>query len=1154
MKHLFLITVMFLLTFKTNSQTAVGDTIVIKSFKYGSNSRDTLINFPNGSQTFEKIIMKYNMRCKNNLVSNQSLPNQGCGEWDYSCNTYIVDSTKIENAPKTHPNYIISNFTGTTFVHTSQQLYDYYDYNQTNVNLTSIVSENQYTVGTGVSSIPNLLKSNETSGRSQILFTAAELTAAGLNAGPIHGMILNVTNAGIVHFLKIKLQHVSSLALNANTVTLNGFTDVCSTNYTFVTGDNRVQFNTPFVWDGTSNVLIDLSFTNSVPANPVVFKGVTTTSVMALYANNNRALDLSSLGHVNINTASLTTISNELTVTFWAYGSASLMPTNTSIIYGYSTNPNERHLNIHLPWSDNGVYFDAGYSAGGFDRINKTATAAEQGGQWNHWAFTKNATTGNMKIYLNGVLWQSGTSKTKAMAFMNMILGKDNNLGNNYKGKVNELTLWNKELSLVDIQNWMNRNIDASHPFYSNLVAYYKMTEGSGLTITDAKFALTSTGLNLQWTYDRGDKLTRMFNETTLRPNVVFVRGTYTQSTNTVTVRDSIARNPNIIQGYSITSMATATPMAHDVVTLASTSSAFEALPLKIYNGETSVLTGTLPVVPQGTINITNLNYFERYPFYNEIMSFVTPYGKGLSMGATGKSWYYDVTDFAPLLVGPKRMLITLGGQNQEQMDIDFLFIVGTPPRNVLQFNQLWQGAARDGGASLVSINADSRFNQLNVPLLAAGKSFKVRSTVTGHGAEGEFHQNGGLIDHYLNINGGSNEFTWLLTQECSLNPIYPQGGTWLYDRQGWCPGQASMLKQFDITSYVTPGNTVSIDYNCSPPQVANGDYRYIAAHQLITYGGANHTNDASIIDVLSPSNKVLYSRSNPICASPLILVQNTGSTTVTSMEIDYWVNSSSVKQTYTWTGSLAFMDTVTVKLPINTLWQNGLQPTNNVFNVQLKKTNTVVDDYSYNDHYQSAFTLPAVVPSTFVIQFMTNNNYLENTYKLIDENGNIVGSSSFTASNTMYTDTYVLNGCYKLLVDDAGGDGLQWWANTAQGNGSVRILDGNGNIVKSFQPDFGKSIEFSFTTDTPLSLKENTPLALINLYPNPSHGKFMLEGNELEGASIKVTNVLGAEMNVAFSKNKNIITFNGSDLKSGIYFVTVNKDNYSITKKLVIN
>jgi hypothetical protein len=1155
MKKICLLSILILMMLNINSQTAVGDTIVVKSFKYGSPTRDTMINFPSNSLTFEKIIMKYNMRCKNNLISTQSAPNQGCGEWDYSCNTYIVDSSKIENALKTHPNYIISNFTGTVFPHTSLQLFDYYDYNQTNVNLTSIVSENQYTVGAGNTAVPNLIKANQTSGRTQILYTASELTAAGLTPGPLHGIIVNVANSGgIVNFLKVKLQHTALTSLNSNTLTLTGYTEVCSKNYTFVTGDNRIQFYTPFNWDGTSNVIIDLSFTNTVPTNSIVLNGVTTPSNMALYANNNRALDLSSLGHVVINTSSLTSINNELTVTFWAYGTASLMPTNTSILYGYAANANERHLNLHLPWSDNNIYYDAGFAAGNYDRINKVATALDQGGQWNHWAFTKNAATGNMKIYLNGVLWHSGTGKTKAMSILNLLLGKNNNLGDNYKGKVNELSIWDKELSLNDIQNWMNKNIDATHPFYANLVAYYKMTEGTGLTINDSKFALSSTGVNLQWTYERGDKLTRMFNETTLRPNVVFLRGTYTQSTSTLTVRDSVARNPNTVNGYSITSNATVTPMAHDVVALATTASMFEASPIKIYNGETSVLTGTLPVATQGTITIFNLNYYERYPFYNEIMSFVTPYGKGLSMGATGKSWYYDVTDLAPLLVGSKRMLMTLGGQYQEQMDIDFIFIVGTPPRNVLQFNQLWQGAARDGGASLVSINNDTRFATQSVPLLSNGKQFKMRSTVTGHGSEGEFHQNGGLIDHYINVNGGPNEFTWLITQDCSMNPVYPQGGTWVYDRQGWCPGETSLLKQHDLTPLVTPGTTVTLDYNCSAPQVPGGDYRYIAAHQLITYGNPNHSVDANIVDILAPSTKVLYSRSNPICSRPLILVQNTGSTSITSLEIDYWVNNSSSKQTYTWTGSLAFMDTVSIYLPINALWQNGLQASNNVFNVELKKANSMVDDYSYNNMYHSAFVMPAVISSSFAIDFKTNNNYLDNNYKIYDDNGNVVGASSFTAANTSFFDKYTLYGCYKLVVQDLGGDGLQWWANTGQGNGSVKITDHNGNVLKSFQPDFGGGIEFSFTTDSPLSITENALGSQVNVYPNPSLGKFLLEGTALDDATFVVTDVLGSIMNVPSDKKSGVVEFDGTQLKPGIYFVIISKGNSSVTKKVVIH
>ena len=873
---------------------------------------------------------------------------------------------------------------------------------------------------------------------------------------------------------------------------------------------------------------------------------------MALYANNNYALNLDAFGHAVLNTASLVTINNEITVSFWAHGNGTLMPTVTSILYGWSNDPNQRNLNIHLPWNNNNVYFDCGFAANNFDRIDKTSLAQDQGGQWNHWAFTKNAVTGNMRIYLNGLLWHSGAGMNKTISILNLILGNDKDYGLNYKGKINELTFWDRELSLTDIQTWMRKPYTASHPFYSNLLGYYTMNEGAGLNILDSKNNLTSTGVNLQWTYDRGNKLNRTFFESTLRPNVVFLRGVYNITTNTVIVTDSVAHNPNVVKNFSITPNNTVVPMADDAVVLVSTTNLYAATVSKIFNGDTDVLTGTVAIVPTATINITTLNYYRRYPFYNEILSFVTPYGKGLSMGANGKTWYYDVTDFAPVLKDKKRFLMSLGGQFQEQMDIDFWFIVGTPPRNVLQFNQLWQGAARDGGASIGSINNDSRFTIQNVPTLANGKYFKMRSTITGHGSEGEFHQNGGIISHYLNIAGGADEFSWPITLNCGWNPIIAQGGTWLYPRQGWCPGLVSLMKEYNFTPFITPGNTVSIDYNCANPQVLGGDYRYIASHQLVTYGGANFSLDANIVDVLAPNNKVFNSKKNPICSGPIVLVQNTGSVNLTSLDIDYWVNNTPVKQTYTWTGNLAFMYTISILLPINGVWQNGMQPTDNVFNVELRKANSQADGYTFNNFYHSPFTIPGVISSSFSVEFKTNNYPDQNSYKILDENGNVIASKTFSLPNYNHSDSYVLNGCYRFVVNDLGGDGLQWWANPGQGSGSVYLLGQAGS--KSFVADFGNGFEWSFTTDGPLTLHENQFGALLNLYPNPTNNKFVIEGDELENAEIKLMDVLGHEVQNINAKEKRKIEIDVTSLSKGIYFVSISKNNSKTIRKVVVN
>ena len=117
---------------------SVGDTIVIETFNYNSATRDTVIDFsvlPNVS--FEKILMKYNMRCKDGNVSTGSNTNYGCGEWDYSCNTYIYDSTRIDSVLYTHPDYTVSNYSGTNFSYTNQPTYDFFQYTQNPVRLHS---------------------------------------------------------------------------------------------------------------------------------------------------------------------------------------------------------------------------------------------------------------------------------------------------------------------------------------------------------------------------------------------------------------------------------------------------------------------------------------------------------------------------------------------------------------------------------------------------------------------------------------------------------------------------------------------------------------------------------------------------------------------------------------------------------------------------------------------------------------------------------------------------------------------------------------------------------------------------------------------------------------------------------------------------------
>ena len=1131
-----------------------GDTIVIETFNYsqtyGINQwspgiRDSVIDFsvlPNVS--FEKVLMSYNMRCKNGDVSTGANRDLGCGEWDASCNTYLHDPSRIDSVRERHPDYTVSGYSGSTFDYTSLPTYDFFQYTQDPGTLSSIVSENQYAISSGTDTVTEALDGTNHSGRTQYLFTETELTAAGLSSGDIDGFLVNALNGGDVNFLRVNIKNTTLSVLDANTPDTADFTEVYFSNYSFVNGSNRIQFSSPYNWNGTDNLIIELSFTNTVAGSNVKLEGESVTG-QAIYANNGYSVNLAGNNHITVPTTAMSTINNEISVSFWAFGYPDLLPANTSIIHANNLN-GERNLNIHLPWSNSRIYFDCGNTGSGADRIEKDANNSQIEGEWHHWAATKNATTGDMKLYLDGTLWHSGTNKTKPIEIAEMIIGKSNSLNYNYKGQVDEVRIWDMELSSTDIQNWMNRSITPSHPEYAHLVAYYQMDEGAGSAITDiANSEIANiTDVNV-WKFERGINISREFQTASKRPNITFVEGVYNYTSNPTIVLDSVQRTPNIIQNYAITSNPGS--LMHDVVTPTSQLVVWHADIENIFDGETGNVLSTLNVPVENTTSpVVDLEYYKRYPAKIEIMSFVTPYGINLDLGPEGKTWMFDMTDYLPIFNGSKRMTIERGGQWMEDMDIRFLFIVGTPPRDVIDFQQLWRPESR----GYQSIMNDNYFPPKDMPLDEDGEYFKVRTAITGHGQEGEFIPQ----QHYIKLNNGAQQFDWTVWKECGDNPIYPQGGTWVYDRAGWCPGSSTDVQHIDITPNVVAGQSAIIDYGVT---TATGTSNYIVNSQLVTYGEINHTLDAAVVEIREPSNRVEFTRFNSICHEPKVTIQNTGSTTLTSLEIRYWVNNANQPHVYQWTGNLEFLETEIVSLPSDAYLWNWILADNNKFHVEVVNPNGGTDEYVHNNMYHSNFEIPDVWPTDFSIQFRTNQAPQESSYDIKDDQGNILFQRSGMSANTTYKDTLSLShGCYSFNVYDSDDDGISWWANN-DGSGSVRIRNvGAPGIVKSFDGDFGDNIHFNFTTQAPLNLDENRLVNNVEIYPNPAsnHVTVKIDGLK-ENIDIKFFNLQGQLV-----KEASVNTVNGfyegqlsiKKLQKGFYIVQVS-DGYT-TQELKIS
>jgi len=146
---------------------------------------------------------------------------------------------------------------------------------------------------------------------------------------------------------------------------------------------------------------------------------------------------------------------SQATVSFWTKFNV----TQASSIFSAYNSAGQRQINIHLTWSDSIVYWDCGASGGTYDRINSSTLTIAQKTGWHNWIFTKNATTGTMVIYLDGISLASGTGKTNTIGAISTaskrcaIASFDDTVY--YSGNISSMLLYNRALTAKEsIQNY----------------------------------------------------------------------------------------------------------------------------------------------------------------------------------------------------------------------------------------------------------------------------------------------------------------------------------------------------------------------------------------------------------------------------------------------------------------------------------------------------------------------------------------------------------------------------------------------------------------------------------------------------------------------------------------------------------------------------
>lgn len=540
-----------------------------------------------------------------------------------------------------------------------------------------------------------------------------------------------------------------------------------------------------------------------------------------------------------------------------------------------------------------------------------------------------------------------------------------------------------------------------------------------------------------------------------------------------------------------------------------------------------------------------------------ELGRLITPYAS-TNAPRTPMTWkeryVYDVTDFYPLLKDSATVRISYSGYSGGfTANIKFVFVEGTPARNVAGVERLWHGYFGYGNAANPIDNKITAFSK-TAP--ANTQTAEMKFNISGHGSDGtgcaEF------CKKYYNVmlNSSQVEQKQIWRDNCGSNNLYPQSGTWVYDRGNWCPGALVNTNNHKLPGVSASSNyTLDVDFES---YTDNGNAGYGIDACVVYYGGFNKTLDASLDDIVAPNNHEMYFRQNPHTGGAIVHVKNTGSTTITSIKFEYGIVGGTYMPVYTWQGSLSALAEADIELPEP--WDMRNASGTNQFTAKIQEVNGQADGDASNNNFTSTFVAAPQWPMTIIVNMQTNKGQQsggnsETEWKIYSGN-TVVAQRTNTAITTSYSDTVNLGpGFYKLVVEDAGCDGLNWWANTAAGSGYIQVRRLTSAIALPmsgyFSADFGCGFTQYFNVTFPTSVVNvNENGVSIEAYPNPAANSVTvsLGGLSTVKGTMQLIDMMGR---VVYQQKCTGLThvINTADFANGNYVVVFTDENTGNSK-----
>jgi len=477
-------------------------------------------------------------------------------------------------------------------------------------------------------------------------------------------------------------------------------------------------------------------------------------------------------------------------------------------------------------------------------------------------------------------------------------------------------------------------------------------------------------------------------------------------------------------------------------------------------------------ILRKGGVNGKNINY--------EIGRMLTPYGSNFKEGWS-YTWSIDVTDFQAFLRDSVEIEYIHSGYESPDLGwdltLDFDILFGPQVADFISVDKLWDDSFQYG-------NPENPIEKQLAPIeiiRTKNASFgRFRIQHTGHGMDEpsgcsefcsrwrELKFDNKVVDH---------QNMW---KDCGKNPLYPQGGTWIFDRAYWCPGD---LQEPDIVDIPLTKSSHTLDLDMEPFTATDiNQPREQITSYFFQFAEPNNTNDVAIEEIIAPNKKDNYNRFNPTGFSPIIKIRNLGKRDLKKLSIVYKTVGFE-ERTFKWKGNLGFYEAALITLPGEIYAKDGI----NTFSVILEEPNGKEDEWDGDNSMTSEFYNIPTIPSKFVVEFMTNNKPKDNWVHIVNSGYDTIYSKTpeMLDSATTYIDTLELaEGNYFLNLVDTAGDGLEFWFLADAGYGRLRLKDLNENIIHMFESDCGNGQFYAFRANHETKVDTSVEMLSVNIYP----------------------------------------------------------------------